>query len=433
MSYVQSIDTYRHDPQQLETLFQQAAQAGERVAFAAGLDEIYHRTPENVLIAAWHYRLAGPTAQESGSGVNWGLALPIALLSGLAFWLLSSPALDLSGDLPFVFLVAGPLAALFLLLYLALTDSRHARRAAQVAGGLVLLALFVIFYDRVRNWDSLRILWLLHMPVLAWIGVGLAVLGVRADPERRFAFVTKSIEVAVTVGLFTIAGGAFAGVTMGLFNTLGFNNLDPLMRLLVTGIGGATPVLALALVYNAKADVLEQSFNQGISKLVAILMRLLLPLTLLVLLGYLALVPANFMEPFTNRDVLITSNVMLFAIMALLVAASPLHVDDVGPTVGRFLRWEILALAGLTLIVSLYALAAVLYRTGFGGFTLNRVTIIGWNGINIGLLGLLLVRQLRRGKADWLAQLHGTVSVGLTAWAAWAGVVTVILPLIFRR
>ena len=434
MSYAQSIDTYRHDPKQLETLFQQAAQAGETADFAAGLDEIYHQIPENVLISAWHYRLTGPVAQaEGGSRINWILAVPIALLSGLAFWLLTAPALNLSGDLPFAILVAGPLAAVFVLLYLALAHGRYWGRVAPVAGALLALAIFVVFFDNVRQWDQLQILWVLHLPILAWIGLGLAILGTKPDPARRFAFVTKSIEVGVTVGLFALAGGAFAGVTAGLFTTLGFDDLGPLMRLLITVIGGATPVLAVALVYNAKADVLEQSFNQGLSKIVAILMRLLLPLTVLVLLGYLALVPGNFMEPFNNRDVLTVSNVMLFAVMALLVAATPLHLDEVGPTVGRFLRWGLLALAGLTLIVSLYALAAVLYRTGMGGFTLNRVTIIGWNLINVGLLGLLLVRQLRAQGKPWLAQLHSTISVGLTAWAAWAGIVTVILPLIFKQ
>lgn len=433
MSYAQSIDTYRHDPKQLETLFQQAAHAGESADFAAGLDEIYHQVPENVLISAWHYRLTGPVAQAEGSRINWALAVPIALLSGLSFWLLSTPALNLSDGAPFALLMAGPLAAFFVLLYLALTDGRYRGRAVQVAGVLLALAIFVVFYDKVRQWDRLPILWALHLPILAWIGVGLAILGRKPDPERRFAFVTKSIEVGVTVGLFALAGGAFTAVTQGLFYTLGLDNQDPLLRLLVTFIGGATPVLAVALVYNAKADVLEQSFNQGISKIVSILMRLLLPLTVLVLLGYLALVPGNFMEPFNNRDVLTVSNVMLFAVMALLVAATPLHMDEVGPTVGRFLRWGLFALAGLTLIVSLYALAAVLYRTGMGGFTINRVTIIGWNLINIGLLGLLLLRQVRAQGKPWLAQLHSTVSVGLTAWAAWAGIVAVILPLIFKR
>ncbi len=433
MSYAQSIDTYRHDPKQMETLFQQAAQAGETADFAAGLDEVYHQVPENVLIAAWHYRLTGPVAEASGSRINWALAVPLALLSGLAFWLLSSPAFELSDGAPFVLLVAGPLAAVFVLLYLALADGRYRGRAAQVAGVLLLLAIFALFFDKVRQWDQLLILWVLHLPILAWVGVGLAILGPKPDPERRFAFITKSVEVGVTVGLFAIAGGAFTGVTMGLFSTLGFYELDPLMRLLFTGIGGATPVLAVALVYNAKADVLEQSFNQGISKVMAILMRLLLPLTVLVLLGYLALVPGNFMEPFNNRDVLTISNLMLFGVMALLVAATPLHMDEVGPTVGRFLRWGLLALAGLTLIVSLYAFSAVLYRTGLGGFTLNRVTIIGWNGINIWLLGLLLIRQVRAQGKPWLAQLHSAISVGLTAWAAWAGIVTVILPLIFKQ
>ncbi len=432
MSYAQSIDTYRHDPKQLEMLFQRASQAGESADFAAGLDEVYHQVPENVLIASWHYRLTGPEPQVSGR-TNWAIAIPVALLSGLVFWLLSAPAFERADGLPILVLIAGPLAALFVLGYLALADGRYRRRALPVAVGLVGLALFVLWFDLLREWENTRILWALHLPLLAWIGVGIALIGHRADPAQRFAFVTKSVEVGVTVGLFAIAGGVFTLVTQGLFFTLGIDDTGPLLRLLITGIGGATPVLAVALVYNAHADVLDQLFNQGISKVVAMLMRLLLPLTVLVLVGYLALVPANFMEPFENRDVLTVSNLLLFAVMALLVAATPLHVDEVGPTVGRFLRWGIVILIGLTLVVSLYALTAVLYRTGMGGLTINRVTIIGWNGINIWLLGLLLVRQLRGGGTPWLARLHRTVSTGLTAWAAWAGIVAILLPLIFSR
>jgi hypothetical protein len=418
----------------LEGLFRKAIQAGEVDNFEVGLDEVYHQIPENVLIAAWHYRLAGDAVESATGGrTNWALAVPIALLSGLAFWLSSSSSFYLSGELPLTLLFAGPLAALFVLLYLALSHREYARRAGMAAGGLALLSLFVLFFDGVREWDTTRIIWVLHLPVLAWIGVGGALVGWRADPERRFAFITKSVEVGVTVGLFAIAGGVFTGVTQGLFFTLGIDDTEPLLRLLVTGIGGATPVLAVALVYNARADVLDQLFNQGIGKVVAMLMRLLLPLTILVLLGYLALVPANFMQPFENRDVLIVSNLLLFAVVALLVAATPLRLGEVGPRMGRFLRWGIGILAGLTLIVSLYALSAVLWRTGMGGLTINRVTIIGWNGINIWLLGLLLARQLRGDGTPWLARLHSTISTGLTAWGAWAGIVAILLPLIFSR
>jgi len=67
-------------------------------------------------------------------------------------------------------------------------------------------------------------------------------------------------------------------------------------------------------------------------------MRLLLPLTLVVLVIYVAVIPFAFMAPFRDRDVLIVYNVMLFAILGLLLGATPLRADAVSPRLGRALR-----------------------------------------------------------------------------------------------
>ncbi len=44
------------------------------------------------------------------------------------------------------------------------------------------------------------------------------------------------------------------------------------------------------------------------------------------------------MAPFRDRDVLIVYNVMLFAILGLLLGATPLRADAVSPRLGRALR-----------------------------------------------------------------------------------------------
>ena len=50
-------------------------------------------------------------------------------------------------------------------------------------------------------------------------------------------------------------------------------------------------------------------------------------------------------------------------------------------------------MAALALVVSLYALAAIVYRTAMDRLTPNRLAFIGWNVINIGLLILILFWQ----------------------------------------
>ena len=161
-------------------------------------------------------------------------------------------------------------------------------------------------------------------------------------------------------------------------------------------------------------------------------MRLLLPLTLGVLVIYLFVIPFNFLEPFKNRDVLIVYNAMLFAIMGLLVGATPLSLEEVSPRLQRALRSGIQAVAILAVLVSLYALSALLYRTVEGGITINRLTMIGWNVINIALLVLLILRQLGKGEQPWNERIQGLFSLGAYAYVGWSLFVVLVMPFIFR-
>ena len=83
------------------------------------------------------------------------------------------------------------------------------------------------------------------------------------------------------------------------------------------------------------------------------------------------------------------------------------------------------------MIVSLYALVAILYRTALDRLTPNRLTFIGWNVINIGLLGLVLLFQARSKAGRWLQGLFRAYSAGTVAYAAWTLVTILALPWLF--
>ena len=136
-------------------------------------------------------------------------------------------------------------------------------------------------------------------------------------------------------GLFAIAGGIFTAITVGLFEALAVTLPEVVMRLIVFGGVGLIPVLAVAVIYDPGVTPAEQSFDEGLSKVIATLMRVLLPLTLIVLVVYLAFIPFRFWEPFQNRDVLIIYNAMLFAVIALLVGATPIKPADAGAGAAR--------------------------------------------------------------------------------------------------
>ena len=67
-----------------------------------------------------------------------------------------------------------------------------------------------------------------------------------------------------------------------------------------------------------------------------------------------------------------------------------------------------------------------------GGFIINRMTMLGWDIINIALLVVLLVRQWRKSEQPWNERIKGVFSLGAYAYVGWSLVVVVAMPLIFR-
>ena len=454
MDYQPAIRAAERDPRGLEDLYQSARAASGADAFARALEDIYATAPENLLYAAWHERLQRAAPEEHAAArhpADWRLAVTLSVGLGLALWLLSDPGWTIAGTgrgsggpggVPWLAVLWAPITALFLIAFLALATRAHYARSALIGVGLVAVTAYVVARTLTLNTgltsegapnlqQTYLALMLLHLPLLSAAAVGLALLGWRSSAEDRFGFLTKSIEVIATAGVAAIAGGIFVGLTYAIFQAIGVEIPDLLVRLLIAGGGGLIPILAVAAVYDPLAAPHAQEFRRGIGKILAILMRALLPLTLLVLAIYLLVIPFNFGQPFNNRGVLIVYNVLLFAIVALLAGVTPIGVEDVPARWRRPLWAGIAALAALAAVISLYALAAILYRTAQDGLTMNRVVVIGWNAINIGLLLLVLYRQARAGREGWIGALHGALRLGTAAYVAWGLALVLALPWVF--
>ncbi len=438
MKYLAQIQAAADNPKLLEELYQAAQQADDSAEFRVDLLTSYQATPDNILYTAWYYRLEpilAETPEKTKRSPNWKLAIPLGMVTGLIFWALSGINLTYLDDVPSLVILWAPIATLFALVFLAFTAKRHYWRALGVGVVLMIACVYVLLLVWGQNAQAQKaylILMAIHLPLLAWVAIGITILGWKSSPDDRFAFLIKSIEVMVAAGLYLIAGVVFGGITIFMFQAVSINFSEVLMRLIAAGGVGLLPVLALATMYDPAVNPIAQDFSQGLSKFIATLMRLLLPLTLVVLVIYLFVIPFRFAEPFNNRDVLIVYNVLLFAIMGLLIGATPIRPDDLSPRLHSALRSGILAVATLTVLISLYALSAVVYRTILGGITINRLTIIGWNSINIALLGGLIFRQFKAGRQAWVASLRSVFSIGAIAYLAWAVFLIVATPLLFR-
>ncbi len=441
MTYLETLRPHGQNAQSVEALYQEARRSGQTTAFAQAVQQLYNEAPDQLLWQAWFYRLTtSPAESATKSSPNWVVAIGLSLLSGILFWFLSGPGFTIgNNEIPLIPFVAAPLCALLIMAFLTMTQQvptgGHRYRlllvGALLAGGVIYVTTVGPRIGAMSNQESYLILAIPHLALLAWVGVGAWVLWRKQAVGDHFAFLIKSFEAIVVGGLFVLAGGLFTGISFGLLETLGIMGGEWLVRLFVAGGGGLIPVLAVALTYDPTHTPQEQNFQEGISRLIATLMRLMLPLVLLFLVIYITLIPMNFWQPFQQREVLIVYNLLLFAVIGVLVSATPVAGHQLQPNQERWLRRGLLTLVGLAVLISLYALTAIGYRTWNDGFTPNRVTIIGWNVLNIALLTLLLVRQARSSAERWLQAMYETFALGAKAYLAWAVIVLLGLPWLF--
>jgi hypothetical protein len=421
-------------PRQMEAGYPRALKVNQAQAFTTEVERRFAATPDDLLLAAWHYRLAEKAAaQGEGRRVPWRLAVPLAAVLSVAFVALASAVLDLPQGPPLLLLAWAPVGACALIVYLMLASGRERLSLWIAAPLLALLVYATLFAFADQAMQQYRTLMMLHLPLAAWAAVGIYLLKRTSDDDDHVAFLLKSAEVVLTGGIFLGAGYLFEVITIGIFSAIGITMGNAMMRALSAGIAGLIPVLAVAVVYDADLPPALQDFARGLARLISTLGRLFLPLTLLVGLIYLVIIPFNFARPFEQRDVLIIYNAMLFSVMGLIVICTPLTGQDLRPELQMWLRRGLILLAAMTVIVSLYAMSATVYRTALGGLTINRIAVIGWNSINIVLLCVYLVQQAKAGAAGWLAASHTSFRWGMLAYAVWTVLLILLMPLLIVR
>ena len=440
MSNSSTPDGVWQDPRLMEDAFRQAAQEGRGGAFAAEVAERHSRQPDDVLLAAWFYRLSGEqtaaTAPAARRGrMQWMLALPLGLIVAAVYWFFFTDNMTLASGVPYAGFVWAPVASAALIAFVTLGSGGKVNRRRAVLAALAALALmgYCLFVVQSSS-QHYQLIAVLHLPIIAWAAIGVCVAGPGAGDHSRFGFLIKSAEAVVTGGIYAGAVGLFMAVTLLLFEAIGIDltRNEEFGRLVMSLAAGLVPIMAVATVYDPAFPVLEQRFEEGIARLIFTLGRVFLPLTLLVGVLYVLAIPFNFWRPFEQREVLIAYNAMLFAVMALLVFVTPVFLTGLSESAQIWLRRGIIAVAVLAALVSVYALSATLYRTlTGGGLTINRTVIIGWNLINIGLLVYLIVALLRGKLAGWLPATWRTTRYGMIAYVAWSALLLLALPWLF--
>ncbi len=433
-----NIEAATGDPAGIERLFREAQAEGVEIAFREALRECAGERPDDVLLEAWLHRLDLPVravSHPAGQDRRWWTVIGASVLLGIGSALLSRGKLPapIPGEADALFWVGwGPLVALGLLAYLA-----HSRRSGDVrmrygiaAAAVVLVALYtgLTMGDRA---DDAGFLAAIHNLFICWAAVGTALCLCSPDPARQvYAFLVKSVEIVLTGGIFFGAGLMFVGLTYGIFSVLGIELPEENLRLVAAWGVGAIPLLAIGSVYDAASSPVAQDWRAGLTRTLRTLARLLLPLALGVLLVYvLWFIPVYFRQPFEEREVLIVYNVTIMAVMVLLAVVASGSLDEQLARQKSPLRYGVMGLGGLTLILNVYALAAVAARTVEFGLSPNRFAVLGWNVTTLLILGFVGVRLWRARRQLWMTVFRESIGRVVPLAAIWALLLLIALPL----
>ena len=439
------IESLRSDPRGLERLHRESLEAGDEEAFTEAIRMCAEEHPEDPLLSVWTYRLdlrspypireSGTAGDETHQLRRWWIAVAVSIALGVLFALIAGgrPPIPIPGEsAPSFWIGWGPLTALGILFYLALNQRSRAASFGAAAAVVLLLAAFAGLVTGSRT-DDVAVLTALHLPCCAWSAVGIALCHGYPDPARQgYAYLVKSAETLLTGLIYLAAGAVFLALTYGIFAVLGIELPERGVLTAAAWIIGAVPVLALVSVYDASASPASQDWSPGLARTLRLLTRLLLPLALVVLVVYvLWFIPSYFMRAFEEREVLIVYNATILAILVLLTLVVS------GPGGGRparqdrLLRYGVVLLGGLTLILNVYALAAIVARTLEGGLTPNRCAVLGWNGTTLLMMTVVGIQIWRRRADPWLEVFRTWASRAALLAGAWSLWVLIVLPFWF--
>jgi len=262
----------------------------------------------------------------------------------------------------------------------------------------------------------------LHLPIALWLVAGIAYAGGRwREVAGRMDFVRFSGELFIYYALIALGGGVISALTMMTFEAIGIR-AERFVLTWMLPCGAAGAVLVASWLVEAKQSVIEN--------MAPVLTRLFTPLFAALLLTFLGTVLWTGRGVAIERNVLIGFDLLLVVVLGLLLYS--VSARDARAPAGAFDVMQVILVVS-ALLVDAVALWAIAARVSEFGFSPNRVAALGENVIllvNLSWSAVLYIRFLR-GRGSF-ADLERWQTNYIPVYAAWAAIVAIIFPPVFR-
>lgn len=408
------IATLLNSPKELEDLYRQQKQQ-----FVDSYKYVLERHPESLLLQAWQARLEyGDTAKKVLSGMDVWVMVVLGLLAGTLLKLpdISGFPADYAYFLPRFAALAPVLATALFTVHLR---GWPRRMTAYTCGGLLFLALYLLLLP--AGWEDVFLLACAYTPFLLWFAYG-ALRGMSQWREYtvRIEYIRFSGEVLIHAALLFLGGGILLLLTVGLFELVDISTSWIFEYVAVYGLA-AIPMVA----------VWATDTYSAARRIVPLMARIFAPLLLVLIVAYMGAMAWNFSELLRERHTLLTYNILLLCVLATAVFTLTGRREQ---GEGRAADTLVLWMLGFTVLLDILALFSISWRVWtFGGFTPNRLAVLGSNVVVLGNVLFLCVGYVKHlyGKGS-LEALQGSLARYLNVYCVWVAFMVFIMPWIFR-
>jgi hypothetical protein len=414
----EKIKEFINDPEKLEKLYRE-----DKKSFESGFRNIYSEIEKTEMAKFWKIRLdfeKTPSNTKQNYGTEILILIAVCLLTGFLIKIPDIFKINLI-DFPFYEKNAGIIVFLGLTFYTFSVNRNISRKNVAITMLIFLISIIYInLLPGFRQRASINLVYI-HMPILMWCVYGLVFIDFEfKNYGKRIRYISHNGDLAIMGALILISGGLLTGITYGLFMAIGIN-IERFYSHYIILVGLVSAPIVTTFILKNSALVTN--------KIAPIIANIFSPLVLITLIIYLVAIVISGKDPYSDREFLLTFNIMLIGVMAIIVF-SVSETSVYGRQ--RFSEMVLFILSIVSLIVNLIALSAIFYRLGEYGLTPNRLAILGSNILIFINLILIMVDlyKINFRKAD-LEKVEFTISKYLPVYMIWTIIVVFLFPLIF--
>ena len=390
--------------------------------FAGHLEKALQLNPEAPILKFWQARFeyTEPVKAISTAVTARHIWYPV-LLCLLAILLVRTPTLFEVNELWFYTRFAPLIVFAAMIFYFSHQTSHRKSVTVFIIAGVMTTGLAMALLPDDYQSSSV-VMAIIHAPLVMWSLLGLAFTSnAWRSAKPRLDYLRYNGEVFIFTTMILLGGIVLTGLTIALFGLIQLDIEQWYLRNVVVAGLVSAPILATFL-YN---EILGRK-----SRFASTIANIFTPLFLITVVIYLLTMAIQQKSPFSDRDFLILFNGLLILVLGMTVFSVCGRNHD---QPSRLVDSINLALVCVTLMVNLIALAAILYRFSEWGLSPNRVVVLGANVLIFGHLIQILRAYINvfRGKFKADKLIHATVAY-LPIYGAWAVIVMIALPIVFR-